>query len=237
MLPLTHKIEKKRPPPGLIQLAPSDLYPTDTKAWLADVRGFDGPIRGRMRCGKFHAAGENRTKAVISFHTRDNPDTPVLVTGAFCTPPGEGAILRCIDMQWNGHSQVPCLRLKIIRGTNRTPAFVYIFARDMQPTATARSGCEFAYVRTADGDLRVNLHPDISTALDSSSESTIWQTKISIKPAERTPSDDSSQAFPCPNGLKITGIDAADLRQILETGNLASKKGDLDILSPADWTL
>lgn len=190
-----------------------------------------------MRCGKFYADGGNRIKVVISFHTHDNLCTPVVVAGALYAPRGDNPILRCIDMQWLKHSQVPCLRLKVIRGANRTPTFAYIFGRDMQPTATARNGCEFACVRMADDNYGVDLHPDVRTALDSSSESSLWETKISVNHAERTSFDDKSQASTWTNRLKTTGIDAADLRQVLETGNLAAIKGDPDILSPGNWTL
>lgn len=237
ILPLTHKYQRKPPPSQLVQLASSDLYPPDTKAWLADVRGYDGPIRGHMRCGKFYAAGENRTKAVIGFHRHDNHYTPFLVTGAFHAPPDSGPIFRCIDMQWIRHSQVPCLRLKVIHGPNRTPAFVYIFARDMQPTATARSGCEFACIREADDNRGVDVHPGVKIFFKSSSESTIWETRISIKPDRCAPSDDKSQAPTLTNQLKTTGIDAADLLRIIVAGNLASRKGDWDILSPGYRTL
>lgn len=60
---------------------------------------------------------------------------------------------------------------------------------------------------------------------------------MSVGPVERTTSDDASHLPLCTNGLKTTGIEPADLRQILELGNLAPEKGDLGVLSSGDWAL
>jgi hypothetical protein len=175
--PLTERLEKRPPGHWLVDLGTSPLYPADTKAWLPDVRGYDGPTRQFMKHAEFHANTDHgKCRTVISFHTNDDRDAPVLVSGTFLEPivrRDEKPSFRCLEAQWLSNSQVPCLRIKITRGAGKAPAFVWIFARDMRPVATVGEGCKLACVHMLGSHYDRDTYPGTGIDLDPSRKCTV----------------------------------------------------------------
>jgi hypothetical protein len=71
--PLAERLEKRPPSHWLVDHGSSPLYPADAKAWLPDVRGYDGPTRQFMKyAGSDAIADHAKSRIVISFHTNDD---------------------------------------------------------------------------------------------------------------------------------------------------------------------
>jgi hypothetical protein len=176
-LPLTERLEKSPPSHWLVDLGSSPLYPADTKAWLPNVRGYDGPTRQFMKyAGSDANADHTKSRIVISFHTNDDRDVPILVSGTFFDPAvrrdGKPSF-RCLEAQWLSNSQVPCLRIKITRSAGKAPAFVWIFARDMRPVATVGDGCKLACVHMLGNHYDRDTYPGTGIDLDPSRKCTV----------------------------------------------------------------
>lgn len=130
----------------------------------------------------------------------------------------------------------PGLVLTIRRGGDLPPAKVWLFTNNFAQMTDDEGNRSPKLGHLTGEDVLETADPCLDLAV-LEGDGTIWETWLCLWSDEQVATADSDSSPVKPARPEVTGISRADLDQILAAGNLAGKKGDLDVLSPGDWAL
>jgi hypothetical protein len=210
------------------------LYPPEMVSWHADSSGADAPtlrklaLAGRL---KAHVA----SNVAITFR---NGDGGIVCSAGSMFKPEEGAPeLRCIELNWITHSQLPGLHFKIRRGTGHPPAHVWLYANNLRISTEQKSGHQSFVMshQVSDGihhglNQKAGFKPPRGTGA-------IWETRFSTWSEEAVIACSIKGVPLIPARPKVSSISQVDLDRVIATGAMAKTKGDLAVLSTGDWAL